>query len=200
VNLNINVGFLGLSQSQLNMSSLVSNSTTLTLKYQTVLAGPIDTGVIFNFKYHFFFADNSTVTSFTNFLRGIAIEQDTTAQPSGTPSFINPYFANSSTLQIARNYFYDAAKVENWLKQNGSFVTPSTTGYTVFIADLHGSLSDQSFSYAEYNEYNAHCTICTRTIVTAHYYNVTAQDPQTVLNTSIYPQAQATGLMNYRYK
>ncbi len=174
VSLNINVVLFGLSQSQLNMSSLSSNSTSLSLKYQTILAGPIDTGVIFNFKYHFSFADNAIVASFASFLSSIHVEQDTYPPPTVYPAFNNPYFSNSTTLSVAHNYFYDADKVQQWLKTNSTFITPSTTGYTLFIADLH-NYGVPSYTYAGYQNYTARC-FCPST-VTAHYYNRTVIDP-----------------------
>jgi hypothetical protein len=83
------------------------------LKYQAILAGPLNTGVIFNFNYQLTFADNSTVTKFAQYLQSIQKPEDTAPRPSSPSGLVNPYFTNSSTLSVAHNYFYDADKVES---------------------------------------------------------------------------------------
>src|SRR5438046_5089547 len=92
----------------------MSNVTLHALQYQTTLAGPLNTGVVYNFRYQLVYADNSTVTSFAQYLRSIQKNETTT----GASAFINPYFTNSTTLLQARNVFYDADKVESWLASN----------------------------------------------------------------------------------
>src|SRR5437764_15113688 len=62
--LTIKIVFLGITPSELNSTYLKSNVTVPPLKYQTILAGPLNTGVIFSFNYQLVFADNSTVSSF----------------------------------------------------------------------------------------------------------------------------------------
>jgi hypothetical protein len=179
VTLNINVVFMGISQSQLNMSSLTSNSTSLSVKYQTVLAGPLDTGVVYNFKYRYSFADNTNVTNFASYLTSIGIPQDTPARPVFYPQFNNPYFRNSTTLSVAHNTFYDANKVELWLKNN-LLSAANGPGYTLFVADLH-TYGIPSLSYREYCYYTARptstCPAPYTTEVNVHYYNTTANDP-----------------------
>ena len=105
--LTIKIVFLGITSSELNSTYLTSNVTLPFLKYQTILAGPINTGVIYNFHYQLVFADNSTLASFRQYLLSIQKEETTTM----TSTLENPYFTNSSLLFPAQNYFYDADKV-----------------------------------------------------------------------------------------
>src|SRR5881409_258772 len=132
--LTIKIVFLGITENDLNSTYLTSNVTLPALKYQTILAGPLNTGVVYNFRYQLVYADNSTVTSFAQYLRSIQKNETTT----GTSAFINPYFTNSTTLLQARNVFYDADKVESWLASNMTlFGANPVPGYTLFVADLH---------------------------------------------------------------
>src|SRR5712692_6856119 len=175
--LTIKIVFLGITPSELNSTYLKSSVSVPPLKYQAILAGPLNTGVIFNFSYQLVFADNSTLNKFAQYLLSIEKEQNTTSSLSSPSGLINPYFTNSSTLSVARNYFYDADKVESWLASNMTlFGAGPVSGYSLFVADLHG-LRIPSFNYTEYQNYNALCTSCTRQEVTAHYYNRTVTDP-----------------------
>jgi hypothetical protein len=175
--LTINIVFLGITQGELNSTYLKSSVSLQPLKYQAILAGPLNTGVIFNFNYQFTFADNSTVTKFAQYLKSIEKPEDTGPRPSSPPGLVNPYFTNSSTLSVAHNYFYDADKVESWLMSNMTlFGGNPASGYTLFVADLSGSIP--SFTYSEYQAYTAHCTFCPpASAVHAHYYNRTVTDP-----------------------
>jgi len=173
--LTIKIVFLGITENDLNSTYLMSNVTLPTLKYQTILAGPLNTGVVYNFRYQLVYADNSTVTSFAQYLRSIQKNETTT----GTSAFINPYFTNSTTLLQARNVFYDADKVESWLASNMTlFGGNPVPGYTLFIADLH-NFTIPSFTYSQYQAYNLRCRLCPppSAIVTPHYYNRTSTDP-----------------------
>src|SRR5438046_9811332 len=110
----------------------MTNVSLPTLKYQTSLAEPFNTGVVYNFRYQLVYADNSTVTSFAQYLRSIQKNETTT----GTSAFINPYFTNSTTLLQARNVFYDADKVESWLASNMTLVGGNPVpGYSRFMRD-----------------------------------------------------------------
>ena len=180
VSFTIKIVFLGLTKTDLNLTYLTSNVTSLPFKYQAILAGPLDTGVIYSFHYELVFADNSTVFKFASFLSRIGIEQDTTVGgPAGPYVLTNPYFDNSSSLVgTVKNYFYDAARVESWLAANVTiFGGNPVPGYTVFIADLHHFLP--SFSYQNYTSYRTQCGIpcSSRVSVNAHYYNRTVTDP-----------------------
>src|SRR5437667_10276490 len=173
--LTIRIVFLGITENELNSTYLTSNVTLPALKYQTILAGPLNTGVVYNFRYQLVYPDNSTVTSFAQYLRSIQKNETTT----GTSAFINPYFTNSTTLLQARNVFYDADKVESWLASNMTlFGGNPVPGYTLFIADLH-NFTIPSFTYSQYQAYNLRCTLCLppSAIVTPHYYNRTSTDP-----------------------
>src|SRR5437667_1707688 len=173
--LTIKIVFLGITENDFNSTYLMRNVTLPALKYQTILAGPLNTGVVYNFRYQLVYADNSTVTSFAQYLRSIQKNETTT----GTSSFINPYFTNSTTLLQARNVFYDADKVESWLASNTTpFGGNPVPGYTLFIADLH-NFTIPSFTYSQYQAYNLRCRLCPppSAIVTPHYYNRTSTDP-----------------------
>ena len=176
--LTINIVFLGITPSELNSTYLKSSASVPPLKYQAILAGPLNTGVIFNFNYELTFADNSTVNKFVQYLSSIQKREDTASRPSSPSGLVNPYFTNSSTLLAAQNTFYDADKVESWLGSNMTlFGGNPTSGYTLFVADLSG-LSIPSFTYSQFQAY-FHCSTCPppSAIVQAHYYNRTITDP-----------------------
>jgi hypothetical protein len=181
--LTINIVFLGISPSELNSTYLKSSVSLQPLKYQAILAGPLNTGVIFNFNYQLTFADNSTVNKFAQYLSSIQKREDTAPRPLSPSGLVNPYFTNSSTLSAAQNYFYDADKVASWLGSNMTLFggTPAS-GYTLFVADLSG-LGIPSFTYSQYQAY-FHCASCPppSVIVQAHYYNRTVTDPDLSLD------------------
>src|SRR3989441_9888170 len=175
--LTIKIVFLGITPSELNSTYLKSSVSVPPLKYQAILAGPLNTGVIFNFSYQLVFADNSTVNKFAQYLLSIQKAQDTPPSPSTPYGLANPCFTNSSTLSVAHNYFYDADKVESWLGSNMTlFGGNPASGYTLFVADLSG-FSVPSFTYTEYQNYIALCRPCTPHPVDTHYYNRTVTDP-----------------------
>ena len=183
--LTVKIVFLGITADEINSTYLTSNVTVPLLKYQTILAGPINTGVVYNFNYQLVFASNSTVTSFAQYLLSIQKEQTTNATASAPYGLVNPYFSNSTTLASAMNYFYDADKVESWLGSNmAQFGTVPTSGYTLFVADL-SNYGIPSFAYSEYQAYTILCG-CAKTTVHAHYYNRTVTDPD-------------LGLVNHRH-
>src|SRR2546422_6291164 len=180
--LTINIVFIRITPTELNSTYLKSSVSVPPLKYQAILAGPLNTGVIFNFNYQLTFADNSTVTEFARYLLSIRKQEDTPPIPGSPSGLVNPYFTNSSTLSVAHNYFYDADRVESWLGSNMTlFGGNPASGYTLFVADLSG-LGVPSFQYTEYQNYVAHCGPCIRQSVTAHYYNRTVTDPDLGLN------------------
>src|SRR5713226_9758839 len=180
VPLTIKIVLLGFSSTDLNSSYLTSGINQIPVKYQQVLQGPINTGVMFHFTYQYVYEKpNSTlVQSFAQYLNSIVKEQDTV--PGQTISRLsNPALNNTGTrVSLVHNYFYDAGKVENWLRSNQTlFGTVPTAGYTLFISDLSSSIP--SFSYQEYQAYNTKCpAVCTTSqTATAHYYNRTVTDP-----------------------
>ena len=175
--LTIKIVFLGITPGELNSTYLKSSVSVPPLKYQAILAGPLNTGVTFNFNYQLTFADNSTVTKFAQYLLSIQKQEDTAPRPSSPSGLVNPYFTNSSTLSVTHNYFYDADKIESWLRSNMTlFGASPASGYTLFVADLHG-FAIPSFNYTEYQNYVAICRPCTAHAVDAHYYNRTITDP-----------------------
>src|SRR5881296_928783 len=174
--LTIKIVFLGITPAELNSTYLKSSVSVPPMKYQAILAGPLNTGVIFNFDYQLTFADNSTVSKFAQYLSSIEKREDTNPGPSTPYGLVNPYFTNSSTLSVVHNHFYDADKVESWLGSNMTlFGANPVSGYTLFIADLHVPIP--SFNYTEYQNYIAICRPCTAHAVDAHYYNRTITDP-----------------------
>ena len=180
VPLTIKIVLLGFSSTELNSSYLTSGINQIPVKYQQVLQGSINTGVMFNFTYQYVYEKpNSTlVQSFAQYLNSIVRKQDTV--PGQTVSRLsNPALNNTGTrVSLVHNYFYDAGKIENWLRSNQTlFGTVPTAGYTLFIADLSSSIP--SFSHQEYQAYNTKCpAVCTTSqTATAHYYNRTVTDP-----------------------
>src|SRR5207245_213570 len=158
VPLTIKIVLLGFSITDLNSSYLTSGINSIPVKYQQVLQGPINTGVMFNFTYQYVYErPNSTlVQSFAKYLNSTVKEQDTfPGQPP--PGFANPALNNTGTrVNRVQNYFYDASKVENWLTSNQTlFGTAPTAGYTFFISDLKATTP--SLSYQQYQAYNTKC-------------------------------------------
>jgi hypothetical protein len=185
VPLTIKIVLLGFSSTDLNSSYLTSGINSIPVKYQQVLQGPINTGVMFNFTYQYMYerANSTLVQSFAQYLNSIRREQDTV--PGQLVSGLyNPALNNTGTrVNRVQNYFYDASKVENWLTSNQTlFGTAPTAGYTFFISDLNATTP--SLSYQQYQAYNTKCpAICTSSVTaTAHYYNRTATDPDLGLN------------------
>ncbi|MBO0888466.1 hypothetical protein J2P12_05135, partial [Candidatus Bathyarchaeota archaeon] len=112
--LTIRIVFLGINEDRLNSTYLNSNVSLPALKYQTILAGPINTGVIYNFHYQLIFPDSSLVGKFAQYLNSTGKVETTSA----ISTLQNPYFSNSSLTFHAMNFFYDADKVESWLAAN----------------------------------------------------------------------------------
>src|SRR2546421_7367278 len=83
--LTIKIVFLGITPDELNSTYMKSSFNVPPLKYQAILAGPLNTGVIFNFAYELVFADNSTVSKFAQYLLSIQREENTFSSPI-TPS------------------------------------------------------------------------------------------------------------------
>src|SRR2546427_9612427 len=185
VPLTIKIVLLGFSNTDLNSSYLTSGINSIPVKYQQVLQGPINTGVMFNFTYQYVYErPNSTlVQNFAQYLNSIRKEQDTV--PGQLVSGLyNPALNNTGTrVNRVQNYFYDASKVENWLTSNQTlFGIVPTPGYTLFIADLSATVP--SLSYQQYQAYNTKCpAVCTSNVTAkTHYYNRTATDPDLGLN------------------
>src|SRR5438105_13014288 len=89
--LTIKIVFLGITPGDLNSTYLKSSVSVPPLKYQAILAGPLDTGVIFDFSYQLIFADNSMATKFAQYLLSIQKQEDTTAMPSSPAGSVNHY-------------------------------------------------------------------------------------------------------------
>src|SRR3989454_7379469 len=186
VPLTIKIVLLGFSNTDLNSSYLTSGIDSIPVKYQQVLQGPINTGVMFNFTYQYVYErPNSTlVQSFVQYLNSIVKEQDTSpGQPP--PGFANPALNNTGTrVNLVQTYFYDANKVENCLASTHTLSgTAPVPGSPLFIENLN-TTTVPSLSYQEYQAYNTKCPAICVSGVTArpHYYNRTSTDPDLGLN------------------
>src|SRR5438128_12545701 len=79
VPLTIKIVLLGFSSTDLNSSYLTSGINSIPIKYQQVLQGPINTGVMFNFTYQYVYekANSTLVQSFARYLNSTVKEQYT---------------------------------------------------------------------------------------------------------------------------
>src|SRR2546422_3212967 len=179
VPLTIKVVLLGFSNTDLNSSYLTSGINSIPVKYQQVLQGPINTGVMYNFTYQYVYeaASSALVQSFARYVNSTGIKQDTVP---GTPApfFGNPALNNTGTkVSLVHNYFYDANKVENWLISNQTlFGAIPNPGYTLFISDLNRTIIP-SLSFQQYQVAITKCSCNSTMAVQAHYYNRTVTDP-----------------------
>lgn len=178
VPLNVQVVFIGLSSSDVNSTYLTAEINVPSAKSQTILAGAQGTGVIYRFNYQVSFANDTIVSSFVSFLRGIEIAE-TYNLTAG--DFRNPYFDNSTTqVSLVTNAFYNATGVENWFFSRQAFWPSPVPGYTLFVADLHNYLTNSSLTYERYQNYTrkcvGQCTSASRATATVHYYNRTTVD------------------------
>ena len=179
VPLTIKIVMLGFSSTDLNSSYLTKGINSIPVKYQQILQGPINTGVLFNFTYQFVYesSSSSVVQSFARYLNATGKEQDTVpGQPS--PGFANPALNNTGTrVNLVRNFFYNGTAAENWLNSNQTiFGGLPTAGYTLFIADLNAT--NPSLSSQQYQTYTTRCQPCINPVaIQAHYYNRTVTDP-----------------------
>src|SRR3989442_425383 len=193
VPLTIKVVLLGFSNTDLNSSYLTSGINSIPVKYQQVLQGPINTGVMYNFTYQYVYeeASSALVQSFARYVNSTGKEQDTV--PGTPPPFFgNPALNKTSTkVSLVQNYFYDANKVENWLISNQTlFGAIPNPGYTLFISDLNRTIIP-SLSFQQYQVAITKCSCNSTMAVQAHYYNRTdaekAKGPKisTTLNTTM---------------
>jgi hypothetical protein len=177
VPLTIKIVLLGYSSGELNSSYLTSGINSIPVKYQQVLQGPVNTGILFNFTYQYVYEGVTTTPyqRFVQYLNSIVKEQDTAPGPL-TNGFRNPAFnATNREVNSTWNYFYDASRVENWLLSNQTlFGTVPSRGYTLFLADLHNSIP--SLTYSQYQAYNTQCPCTSFVTAQAHYYNRTVVD------------------------
>src|SRR3989449_66872 len=179
VPLTIKVVLLGFSNTDLNSSYLTSGINSFPVKYQQVLQGPINTGVMYNFTYQYVYeeASSALVQSFARYVNSTGKEQDTV--PGTPPPFFgNPALNKTSTkVSLVQNYFYDANKVENWLISNQTlFGAIPNPGYTLFISDLNRTIIP-SLSFQQYQVAITKCSCNSTMAVQAHYYNRTVTDP-----------------------
>src|SRR6266571_8200458 len=79
VPLTIKIVMLGFSSTDLNSSYSTSGINSIPVKYQQVLQGPINTGVVFNFTYQYVYEkpDSTLVQSFAQYLNSIGKKEDT---------------------------------------------------------------------------------------------------------------------------
>jgi hypothetical protein len=186
VPLTIRIVMLGFASNDLNSSYLTSGIDQIPVKYQQILQGPINTGVMFNFTYQYLYESpsSSIVQSFVTYLTSIGTTKDTTP---GQPGFNNLAFARpGSQVTHVHNTFYNATLVESWLSNQTQIGAAPVAGYTLFIADLHNQLP--SMKYSDSVAYNTPCSgLCIPNIVpNPHYYNRNVTDVD-------------LGLQQYRY-
>src|SRR2546422_10546060 len=179
VPLTIKVVLLGFSNTDLNSSYLTSGINSIPVKYQQVLQGPINTGVMYNFTYQYVYeeASSALVQSFARYVNSTGKEQDTV--PGTPPPFFgNPALNKTSTkVSLVQNYLYDANKVENWLiSKQTLFGAIPNPGYTLFISDLNRTIIP-SLSFQQYQVAITKCSCNSTMAVQAHYYNRTVTDP-----------------------
>jgi hypothetical protein len=185
VPLTIKIVLLGFSSTDLNSSYLTSGINSIPVKYQQVLQGPINTGVVYNFTYQYVYegASSALVQSFARYLNSTGQEQDTVPGQL-PPGFANPALNNTNTrVNRVQNFFYNASAAEHWLASNQTLFGPApTAGYTLFIANLNRT--NPSLSSLQYQAYNTKCPspCITPSTIQAHYYNRTVIDPDLKLS------------------
>ena len=180
VPLTIKIVLVGFSSTDLNPSYLTKGINSIQVKYQQILQGPINTGVLYNFTYQFVYENSGSgiVQSFARYLNSTGKEQDTV--PGQLLSGLaNPAFNNTGTrVNVVRNFFYNATAAENWLNSNETLFGPApVAGYTLFIANLNAT--NPSLSNLEYQAYQTRCpSSCVNPVpIRAHYYNRSVADP-----------------------
>jgi hypothetical protein len=176
VPLTIRIVMLGFANTDVNSSYLTSGIDQIPVKYQQILTGPINSGVMFNFTYQYLYENPSSniVQSFVTYLTSIGTTRDTTPGQAG---FTNLAFNRpGSEVNHAHNTFYNATLVESWLSNQTQIGPAPVAGYTLFIADLHNQLP--SMTYSDYVAYNTPCSgLCIPNVVpNPHYYNRNVTD------------------------
>lgn len=176
VPLTIRIVMLGFARTDLNSSYLTKGVDQIPVKYQQILQGPINSGVMFNFTYQYLYESSSSsiVQNFVTYLNLIGINRTTTA---GQPGFTNLAFNKpGSEVKQVHNTFYNSTLVESWLSNQTQIGPAPTAGYTLFIADLHNQIP--SMTYTDYVAYNTPCSgTCIPTAVpNPHYYNRNVTD------------------------
>src|SRR5437867_12154154 len=165
---------LGFASTDLNSSYLTSGIDQIPVKYQQILQGPINTGVMFNFTYQYLYESpsSSIVQNLVTYLTTIGTTKDTTPGQAG---FTNLAFNRpGSEINHVHNTFYNATLVEGWLSNQTQIGPAPIAGYTLFIADLHNQLA--SMTYSDYVAYNTACSALCNVVVNPHYYNRNVTD------------------------
>jgi len=176
VPLTIRIVMLGFASTDLNSSYLTSGIDQIPVKYQQILQGPINSGVMFNFTYQYLYESpsSSVVQNFVTYLTTIGTTKDTTPGQAG---FTNLAFNRpASEVNHVHNTFYNATLVEGWLSNQTQIGLAPIAGYTLFMADLHNQLP--SMTYSDYVAYNMPCSgLCIPNVVpNPHYYNRNVTD------------------------
>src|SRR5467141_5258710 len=85
VPLTIKIVLLGFASTDLNSSYLTSGIDQIPVKYQQILQGPINSGVMFNFTYQYLYESpsSSVVQNFVTYLTTIGTTKDTTPGQAG---------------------------------------------------------------------------------------------------------------------
>src|SRR3989441_9671454 len=165
---------LGFASTDLNSSYLTNGIDQIPVKYQQILQGPINSGVMFNFTYQYLYErpSSSIVQNFVTYLTTIGTTKDTSPGQAG---FANLAFNRpGSGVNRVHNTFYNATLVEGWLSNQTQIGPASVAGYTLFIADLHNQLP--SMTYSDYVAYNTPCSALCNVVAYPHYYNRNVTD------------------------
>src|SRR5437899_3199080 len=165
---------LGFASTDLNSSYLTSGIDQIPVKYQQILQGPINSGVMFNFTYQYLYESpsSSVVQNFVTYLTTIGTTKDTTPGQAG---FTNLAFNRpGSEVNHVHNTFYNTTLVEGWLSNQTQIGPAPIAGYTLFIADLHNQLP--SMTYSDYVAYNTPCSALCNVVPNPHYYNRNVTD------------------------
>src|SRR5207249_10276571 len=144
------------------------------VKYQQILQGPINSGVMFNFTYQYLYESPSSsfVQNFVTNLTAIGTTKDTTPGQAG---FTNLAFNRpGSEVNHVHNTFYNATLVEGWLSNQTQIGPAPVAGYTLFIADLHNQLP--SMTYSDYGADNTPCSALCNVVAYPHYDNRNVTD------------------------
>ncbi len=152
VPLTIKVVFIGLNSDALETKYMMWQENIPERQTNSIIVSDNNTGVYFNLKYDFVFADAAFKNQFVTYLREIGREG---------PSY-NPWWD-----MLTYNMFLDAHAVEGWLYDNSAdYGGLPENGYTFIIANL---TELQSATYDQMNEPKSFPP-------TPHYYSLYYQD------------------------
>ena len=152
VPLTIKVVFVGLNSDVLETKYIMWKENLPDSQTNSIIVSDNNTGVFFNIKYDFVFAEPAFKNQLVAYLKEIGRERPT----------YNPWWD-----MLTYNLFFDARKVEGWFYDNSAdYGGLPENGYTFIIANL---TELQSTTYDQVNEPKSFPP-------TPHYYSVYYQD------------------------